>query len=256
MARIKYDVSEVEPSGDQDFDTPVPKGLYLAKISEMEETESSNGNEMIALTLEIIQGEYKGRLLWDYIVLTDAAAWKLRQFVDAVGLKGKGMIDTNTLTGTKLQVRVKHETSAEYGTRAKVGALLAVPEDEDAADVAADAEEEEPAEAGDYSVEDLEEMDREDLEEVIDSEELDVKFNKRTSDEVLLQRVAEALGVELDEDDDEEDEDEVEDYSDLSVSELRAECKERGIKHTGSKPTLVKRLEADDEEDDDDGEPF
>lgn len=54
---------------------------------------------------------------------------------------------------------------------------------------------------------------------------------------------------EAEEDDDEEEDDEEEDYSDWSVSDLKAELSERGLKATGPKSALVKRLTEDDEED-------
>lgn len=60
----------------------------------------------------------------------------------------------------------------------------------------------------------------------------------------------EALSDESDEEEesDEEDEDEEEavDYSESSVSELRAECKERGLSTRGSQAALISRLEEDD----------
>lgn len=272
MAKIKYDVSDVEPSNQSDFSTPVPKGLYKCKVNEVSDgTSKSSGKPMLTVEYEIVQkGEWKGRRLWDYIVLDDSSAWKMRQFTDALGKKAKGTLDTNALAGEMVLVRVKHETDnrpeavEENGgtppVRARVGNVSALPdtEAEEPEDDDEDDEDEDEGTDEDLTYDDLADYDRDDLEQLIEDEELDVKFNKKTSDDKLLERVAEALGLEPDDEDeeDEDDEDEV-DYEDLSLADLRAELKERGLNTKGKKATLIKRLEKDDEQDDDEGdEPF
>ena len=228
---IKFNVRGVESGGD--FDKPVPVGLYRARVQEVEHTESkSSGNEMLKVTYEIARGDHKGRLAWDYIVLNENNAWKLRQFLEAVGLvKGKkerGTLDLAKIAGTEVQLKLKHETDDTYGTRHKVGSVLPMPDEDD------DDEDE-------YD-EDDEDIEDEDVEEDEDDDEEEDDEDDEDEDE------------DEDEDDDEEVE-EVEDYNDLSVDELRAELRERGLKATGKKSLLVKRLEKDDEEDED-GEPF
>lgn len=257
MALVEYNVSDVEPQEDQDFDTPIPKGLYKCRVDEAEYKKAkSSDNMMIALTLEVAGGDFKGRLLWDYIVQNEASAWKMRQLVDAFGLKPKGKFNPQKLEGEVVMVRVKHETDEEYGTRSKVAALLPLPEDEPE-----EAEDEEEAEGDEseeeYSAEDIDEMDRDELEELIEEEELEVKFNSKTKDPVLQERVKEALGIEEDDEDEDEedDEEEGEDYEDMTLSDLKATAKERGLKTSGSKKALINRLEKDDEEEDGD-EPF
>lgn len=55
---------------------------------------------------------------------------------------------------------------------------------------------------------------------------------------------------EEEEEDEEDEEDEEEDYSEMSLKELKAECKERGIKVKKGmkKPAIIELLEEDDEE--------
>lgn len=142
MAKIKYDVSDVEVQEDRDFSTPVPVGVYTVRLIECDETTSSNDNPMIACTLEIVGGEFDGRYLWDNVVLIDSTEWKLAQFIRALQLKDSGSLDTTKVIGTLLKARVKHENSKEYGLQGKVAALLPMPDDEDA-DEDADEEEEE-----------------------------------------------------------------------------------------------------------------
>lgn len=256
MTKVKYNVKGVEPG--KDFDTPIPVGLYTARISEAEEkTSNKSGNEMIALTLEIAHGDWEGRMLWDYIVLNDASAWKMRQLIDALSMKDSGTLDLVKITGTMVQVRVKHETDDEYGTRSKVGAILPMPEGEAASIV--DEEEEGEAETDDereddeLTWDDLQEYDREDMETLIEENELDVTFNKRTSDEKLRDRIAEEYGLEADEE--EEAEGDEDSYDEMSLEDLKAEAKERGLSPAGTKKVLVKKLEKNDAEGSDE-EPF
>lgn len=62
MTSLHFDASTVEPTTPIE---PVPAGKYAVMIteSEMKPTKAGNGN-YLQLTFEIIEGEYKGRLLW------------------------------------------------------------------------------------------------------------------------------------------------------------------------------------------------
>lgn len=279
MAKIKYDVSDVEPG--VDYDTPIPRGVYRCKIADVTVGESkSSGNPMITVEYEVVEkGDWKGRKLWDYIVLNDASAWKLRQFTDAVGVKAKGELDTDKLVGEIVMIKVKHETDDRDPenpvVRARVGNVTGLPEDEDlddADDEPEDDDESEPDDDDDTGDDaddepeeltdraDLDEYDRDDLVALIDEEELEVEHTKRTKLAVLRDRVWEALDLDGSDDDDDEDDEDVPEYEDMSIADLTAELKERGLSATtklkgGRKKKLfIQRLEKDDE--DDDGEPF
>jgi len=68
MAHLNgFDAHEVEPN--VGFD-PIPAGKYLAVItaSEMKPTKAGTG-EYLELELEVIEGSYKGRKLWDRLTL-------------------------------------------------------------------------------------------------------------------------------------------------------------------------------------------
>ncbi|MBW7905297.1 MAG: DUF669 domain-containing protein [Phycisphaerae bacterium] len=62
MANLNFNATDVDPA--VGFD-PIPAGKYLAAIteSEMKATKSAGG-QYLQLTLQILEGEYKGRLLW------------------------------------------------------------------------------------------------------------------------------------------------------------------------------------------------
>lgn len=222
MAKIKYDVSHVEVEEDRDFSTPVPTGVYTVRLTECDETISSNDNPMLACTLEIVGGEFDGRYLWDNIVLIDSTEWKLAQFVRALDLKDKGDLDTDKIIGTVMKARVKHETykpddDTPARVTAKVAALLPMPDDEDEPDAEPD-EEPEDAEPEDPEAEEGEEG--------------------------------------------EEGEGEDEDYEDWTIQDLTTEVKERGLqvktskKGAAKKKYLIAKLERDDGASSQDPEPF
>jgi hypothetical protein len=142
-----------------------------------------------------------------------------------------------------------------------------VEEDEDDDDEEEEDDDDDEGEDEELTSDDVEAMDRDELEELIEEEDLTVKFNAKTSDEKLAERVLEALGLgeedEEDEDEDDEegdDEEEAPDYDSMTIKELTAELSQRGLntkvksKGKKKKTTLVKRLEKDDESSGD--EPF
>ncbi|HYD02461.1 MAG TPA: DUF669 domain-containing protein [Phycisphaerales bacterium] len=63
MAHLNnFDANQVEPS--VGFD-PVPAGSYLAVITESEmKPTKSGGGKYLQLTFQVLDGEFKGRLLW------------------------------------------------------------------------------------------------------------------------------------------------------------------------------------------------
>jgi len=67
-----FNANEVEPT--TSFD-PIPAGKYLVAIteSEMKPTKSGAGS-YLQLTFTIIEGEYKGRVLWSRLNLNNANA--------------------------------------------------------------------------------------------------------------------------------------------------------------------------------------
>lgn len=68
MAELNgFNAHNVEPNADFD---PIPAGKYLAVItaSEMKPTKSNNGY-FLELTFQVIEGQYKNRLLWSRLNL-------------------------------------------------------------------------------------------------------------------------------------------------------------------------------------------
>lgn len=275
MAKIKFDVSNVEDGGDF---TQAKPGMYIAKIAEVNEKESSKGNPMLEIIFEITR-DSKGKKvkerysrIWHYVI-TDpesGAFFRMKELVKALGLKLKGTLDTDKIVGTELQIQVKADKDLEDNYRAKIGKVLALPEDEDDEDEDDeddddDIEDEDDESEDDddddeeaYTEEDLDELDNDELKEV--AEEFDLDIPKRLTDKgraKLIDAILEAQeeGEEDDEDDEEEDDDES-DYDSMSRKELIAEIKERGLKapRGAEEGDLIAILEEDDDSEGDDDE--
>src|SRR5215471_11491580 len=118
MARLKFDVTGVDPAGE--FETPKP-GAYKAKIDSIEHKQSAAGNDMLEVQYLITGGEFDNSRLWDYYPLH--VQWKYRRFLEAVGLvrggKEKGELNTEALIGKRVLIKITNE-EYEGNTRARV----------------------------------------------------------------------------------------------------------------------------------------
>jgi len=107
-----FDARTVEPTADFE---PIPAGKYLAAItnSEMKPTKSGTGS-YLQLTFTILEGEYKGRLLWARLNLDNPnpltvqlARGELSAICRAVGvMQPKDSVELHNLPLT-LRVKVK-----------------------------------------------------------------------------------------------------------------------------------------------------
>jgi len=120
-----FDANEVDPA---EVFNPIPTGEYPAAIveSEMKPVKSGNGNYM-KLTFQIIEGEFKGRKLWDQLCLqhtnavtVEIAQRKLSAICHAVGvMKPRDSVELHNLP---LMVKVackKREDTGEIGNEIK-----------------------------------------------------------------------------------------------------------------------------------------
>lgn len=260
MPKIKYDVRGVESGGGP----RLPVGVYKGKLTKIVvETPEGMDKRMVVTVKATGAKNAKYMPLNDYINLeSEAAAWKVRQFLEATGkVDGKkgesGTLDTDTLVGTEVMFRVREDTyNGEYSP--KVGAWLKStgeaseddePDDDDEPDTDADDGE------GEGDEESYSDWDDDDLIAELEERELDVPMTGRGSKKKLNRDKAIELLEETDEDDEDDgDDEEGEDYSEWELADLKAELKERGLKSTGPKAALIKRLEEDDENNDDDDE--
>jgi len=112
---------DFDPDAGPEFE-PLPKGDYEAVIAVAEAKTSKAGNPMIALTLEI-DHDGSTRKVWDYLTFSDAAKGVVGNKCAALGLLDElkdGTLTPESFLGCMCRVRIKHETSEQYGTREKV----------------------------------------------------------------------------------------------------------------------------------------
>lgn len=244
---INVDLSGVEASR-----KAIPEGTYEVVVNEATQKNSRDGNPMIAFEFEVQEGPHKGAKLYENCSLQPQALFKLKSVLLALGIDipNKAFdLNLRDLIGLTCEVEVGHEVY-EGKKRARI---LQYNEPEDSEEEDSD---------DDESVEDkLAELDFDELKDLakeLDISSSDIKKAKKAKalidlimDSAEEDDILEALGGDSDEEDDDEDDgEEDQDYSKMSLSELKAECKDRGlkIKKDMDKDDLIEMLEEDDEE--------
>lgn len=211
--RVKLDMTGVESY------TRCPEGEWLAKLSSIEEgTVQGSGDDCLKARFEVIKGSAKGCNVFETFSLTEKALWKLKSFLEAIGMKanGKLSLDLDKLEGKVCIIDVIHD---EYNgqKRAKIASYIK-PEDDE---------------------EDEDEDEAEDDEE----EEAPRKPAKKAPAKSTKKRPAEE---DEDDDDDEDDEEEEEDPKPKKTSKKAPPAKKA--------PAKTKKKVEEDEDDDDDWE--
>lgn len=247
---VNVDLSGVETSR-----KAIPEGTYEVVVNSVEQKKSREGNPMISFEFEVAEGKHKGAKLFENCSLQPQALFKLKSVLLALGFDIPDEafdLDLKELIGLTCEVEVGHEVY-EGKKRARILQYNDPSEsDEDEEDNEGDEDDED-------SLRDrLEEMDKDELKELaldLDIPKKKVLAAKKASALVDLildsadeDDILEALGE--DSDDEDGDDDETPDYSEMSLSELKAECKDRGlkVKKGMDKDDLIEMLEEDDEE--------
>lgn len=93
--------------------TLIPPGDYLVGITAAEEKTSKNGHPQAALDLEILEGEFKGRGVKDWVTVTERAMWRVKQVLVAIGYpnvdSGEVDFEAPKMIGGKAIITIKHE---------------------------------------------------------------------------------------------------------------------------------------------------
>lgn len=128
--KLKVDMTGVESY------TRCSEGEHLAKVKKVEMgTVQGSGDDCIKAVFEVLKGADKGCQVFETFSLSEKALWKLKSFLQAIGIKadGKLTLDLDKLEGKICVIDVIHE---EYNgqKRAKISSYLkesAEDEDED-----------------------------------------------------------------------------------------------------------------------------
>lgn len=113
--------------------TRCPEGEWLAKLTKIEMGEvQGSGDDCLKARFEVIKGSAKGNTVFETFALSEKALWKLKSFLEAIGVKATGKIslDLDKLEGKICIIDVIHD---EYnGTkRAKISAYIKPEDDSD-----------------------------------------------------------------------------------------------------------------------------
>lgn len=137
--RVKLDMTGVESY------TRCPEGEWLAKLSSIEEgTIQGSGDDCLKARFEVIKGSAEGCAVFETFSLAEKALWKLKGFLEAIGMKanGKLSLDLDKLEGKVCIIDVIHD---EYNgqKRAKIASYLKPEDDEEDEDDDEEEDEEE-----------------------------------------------------------------------------------------------------------------
>lgn len=78
---------KLTPRTDEELLNLLPEGEYDFFVKQAEDTVSKKGNEMIRLSVAILDSNNREHLIFDYLL--DALAFKVKHFAEAVGLEDK-----------------------------------------------------------------------------------------------------------------------------------------------------------------------
>jgi Protein of unknown function (DUF669) len=92
----------------------VEAGTYKLRVIDATEDTSKSGNDIVKLKLRVIKEDgAKGPALFDYLVLSEAACWKIDQFLAACGEHpGEGIqadLDTKKMIGWECEAELSVE---------------------------------------------------------------------------------------------------------------------------------------------------
>lgn len=215
--KLKVDMTGVESY------TRCSEGEHLAKVKKVEMgTVQGSGDDCIKAVFEVLKGADKGCQVFETFSLSEKALWKLKSFLQAIGIKadGKLTLDLDKLEGKICVIDVIHE---EYNgqKRAKISSYLKESSDDE-----------------DEDEDDEEEEDDED-----EDEEEEAPKSKKSAPAKKGKKQPEP------EDDDEDDEDEEEEEP-PKKSAKKSSKKEAPAK--SSKKSKKPEPEEDEDDEDDD----
>lgn len=84
--KVNWDTVSDDMSG---FD-PLPDGQYPVKVVEVEERSTSKGDPMWSLQLEVLSGQYAGRIIFDNITWSEAGMKRVKFVLRRLGLELSG----------------------------------------------------------------------------------------------------------------------------------------------------------------------
>ena len=108
---------------------PIPAGDYVLEIENIEEQVSKAGNNMLNITFNVAEGEYAGRKIFEFYVLTEKALWKMKDLLIALGIDTEGQVDIDIddlegemfIGNVEIQEQKGYEPSNKINTHKPLG---------------------------------------------------------------------------------------------------------------------------------------
>ena len=227
--KLKVDMTGVESY------TRCSEGEHLAKVKKIEMgTVQGSGDDCIKAVFEVLKGADKGCQVFETFSLSEKALWKLKSFLQAIGIKadGKLTLDLDKLEGKICVIDVIHE---EYNgqKRAKISSYL-----------------KESAEDEDEDEDDEEEEDDEDEDEEEEAPKPKKSSGKKSAPAKKGKKQPEPEDDD-EEDEDEADEDEEEEEEEPPKKSAKKSSKKAAPAKSGKKSKKPEPEEDEDDEDDD-----
>jgi hypothetical protein len=110
--------SKVEAQETQNYEA-LPADTYTVRLLSVDPKESANGNPAWSWTYEVVEGDHKGRRLWDYTSLVDAALWRVKAVFDAFGTPPD--TDTDELLGKQVRLVVSQRVIPTGKRQGEIG---------------------------------------------------------------------------------------------------------------------------------------
>ena len=118
---MQYGVDTLEAEENTGGFVLIPEDTYEAMVIEKSDKITSKGDPMVSVKMEILNGQYKGKWLFDNIVIpkTGSPSFKIMgrtmHFLHVIGqpYQGKFKTDSDKWLWAKLKVKVKHEVQKE-----------------------------------------------------------------------------------------------------------------------------------------------
>ena len=107
--------------------SPLPDGVYIARIKAQEVKQSKAGNDKIQWTVDIeepIEAAEKVPKFYFDTSLVPAALFHLVALAKAAGTYGEGPFDPNDLIDKRIGLVIVFENTTEWGARSKVQAFV------------------------------------------------------------------------------------------------------------------------------------
>jgi hypothetical protein len=94
---------------------PVPEGTYTCRVAKVEEKQTRHGHDMWTLRLEIEDGEFAGRSIFDRMVFSKAALPRAKMIFNCLGIdtRGSRAVTPDTIIGRRCRVEAVIKSYAD-----------------------------------------------------------------------------------------------------------------------------------------------